>query len=281
MFMAKISRGRTIKQYLFWSIIGPSMYCFVYPTIYGGIGIRLERESSAIGLCCKEETGWFHSPKTLRETLMEKNLLSSIVSAEDSNHSWMCNGVCSKCAVSTINLKAQLNMTYEDLINEYEYLGEDFGSATKDRSLSRLSCHLLVQMWFDVMRSVSGLGTFLSGFSLCTMTIYFITSSDSASLIIDSLAANGDFDTSPFLRAFWALIEGATATALIVAGGKASLASVQTMGIISAFPMSILICLVCVASWKALKVTNGEVNQEKAKFEISLFEPLAASPYRK
>ena len=279
--MARISKGRTIKQYLFWSIVAPSMYCFVYPSIYGGVGIRLEREASEIGLCCKEERGWFIHQKELRKILTEKNLLDFTVSSEDINKSWMCNGECSKCAVATITSKAKQNMTFMDMVNEYEYLGEDFGSATMDRTLSRPSCHLLVQMWFDVMRSVPGLGTFLSGFSLCTMIIYFVTSSDSASLIIDSLAANGDFDTSPFLRAFWALIEGATATALIVAGGKASLSSVQTMGIISAFPMSILICLVCVAIWRALKVTNGEIDQGKAKFEFGLFEPLAATPYRK
>ena len=279
--MAKISKGRTIKQYMFWSIVGPALYCFVYPTIYGGIGIRLERESSSIGLCCKEETGWFHDPKELKEIVVKKNLLHSIIPTDGTNKSWMCNGECSKCAISTITSKAKLNATFENLMNEYEYLGEDFGSATMDRTFSRPSCHLLVQMWFDVMRSVPGLGTFLSGFSLCTMIIYFITSSDSASLIIDSLAANGDFDTSPFLRAFWALIEGATATALIVAGGKASLASVQTMGIISAFPMSVLICLVCIASWRALKITNSEVHQGNAKFEFGLLEPLAATPYRK
>ena len=279
--MARISKGRTIKQYLFWSIVAPSMYCFVYPSIYGGVGIRLEREASEIGLCCKEERGWFIHQKELRKILTEKNLLDFTVSSEDINKSWMCNGECSKCAIATITSKAKKNMTFMDMVKEYEYLREDFGSATMDRTLSRPSCHLIVQMLFDVLRSVPGLGTFLSCFSLFVLVIYFITSSDSASLIIDSLAANGDIDTSPFLRAFWALIEGATATALIVAGGKESLASVQSMGIISAFPMSILMCLVCVASWRALEVTNGEVNQEKAEFEFGLFEPLAATPYRK
>ena len=281
MFLAKISKGRTIKQFMFWSVVPPSMFCFVYPTIYGGVGIRLERESSAIGLCCKEKTGWFHNPKELFDIASERNVLNSTITLDDSNLSWMCEGKCSKCAISTIDSKAKVNLTYKEMIHEYEYLGDDFGSATIDRRLSRPSCHILVQMWFDVMRSVPGLGTFLSGFSLCTMILYFITSSDSGSLIIDSLAANGDFDSSPFLRAFWALTEGATATALLVAGGTASLTAVQTMGIISAFPMSILICLVCVATWKALKITNGDAESCENKFVFSLFEPLAARPYKR
>ena len=150
-----------------------------------------------------------------------------------------------------------------------------------DRSLSRPSCHILVQMFFDVMRSVPGLGQFLSVLSLCTMVLYFITSSDSGSLVIDSLAANGDFDSSPMLRAFWALTEGVTATALLVAGGTASLTSVQTMGIISAFPTSIIICLVCVSTWRALKVTNGDADVSGNKFAFRLFEPLAAGAYKK
>ena len=81
---------------------------------------------------------------------------------------------------------ASLNQTVEEFIDEYVFLKSDFGSTTIDRTLSKPSCHILVQMWFDVMRSVKGLGMFLSIFSLLAMVLYFITSSDSGSLIIDS-----------------------------------------------------------------------------------------------
>ena len=169
--MAKISKGRTIKQYLFWSVVAPSFYCCLFPIVYGGVGIRLERESSKIGLCCKEETGWFHNATTLFDIATEKNLLEDEVTSSVSNFSWMCIGDCSPCAISTVISRAQSNQTYNDLIDEYTYLGDDFGSTTMDRSLSRPSCHILVQMWFDVMRSVPGLGKFLSIFSLFTMII--------------------------------------------------------------------------------------------------------------
>ena len=49
-------------------------------------------------------------------------------------------------------------------------------------------------MWFDVMRSYSGIGEFLSMFSLIGIVLYFVTSSDSGSLVIDCLSANGDPD---------------------------------------------------------------------------------------
>ena len=116
---------------------------------------------------------------------------------------------------------------------------------------------------------------FLSVVSLFAMVLYFITSSDSGSLIIDCLATNGDFDSSPLLKAFWAIMEGVTATALIVAGGNASLMAVQTMAIMSASPMTIAICLMCLAAWRALKVTNGDMDLNGPQFSFQLFEPLA------
>ena len=54
-----------------------------------------------------------------------------------------------------------------------------------------------------------------------------MTSSDSGSLIIDIMAANGDQEPPTLQRVFWALVEGATATALLVAGGKDSLDALQ------------------------------------------------------
>ncbi len=52
------------------------------------------------------------------------------------------------------------------------------------------------------------------------IVLYFVTSSDSGSLVIDCLSSNGDPDPPRLQRVFWALMEGATATALLVAGGK-------------------------------------------------------------
>ena len=71
-------------------------------------------------------------------------------------------------------------------------------------------------MWFDVMRSYEGIGEFLAIFSLFAIILYFVTSSDSGSLVIDCLSSNGDPDPPRIQRVFWALMEGATATALLV-----------------------------------------------------------------
>ncbi len=90
-------------------------------------------------------------------------------------------------------MKESEGLTYEDMFQEYALLQNDFGSSKADRSLARLSCHSFEQMWFDVMRSYGQVGQFLSVFSLFGIILYFVTSSDSGSLVIDCLSANGKF----------------------------------------------------------------------------------------
>ena len=285
MFLAKISKGRTIKQYLLCTIILPTLYCFLSPVIYGGIGIRMERESSKIGLCCKEETGWFTNSSELLEMAGERNLLGGAkVEIYSPDMSWMCNdGACNSCAKTTLDRFSKSNTSYTDFIREYEYLGNDFGSVTLDRSIARLSCHenLPEKMWFNMIGAVPGIGKVLSPFSLMVMIIYFITSADSGALVINGLSANGDFDTSALQRAFWAIMEGMTATALIAAGGTTGITAVQTMAIMMALPFTLFIGIMCVATWRALKVTNGDCEPYGPDFLFGLFEPLGAIPYNK
>ena len=82
-------------------------------------------------------------------------------------------------------------------------------------------------MWFDVMRSYGDIGSFLSVFSLIAIVLYFVTSSDSGSLVIDCLASNGDPNPPKVQRVFWAVMEGTTATALLIAGGSDGLKALQ------------------------------------------------------
>ena len=56
----------------------------------------------------------------------------------------------------------------------------------------RLSCFGIDDMWFALMYSFGDVGPFLSGFSMFAIILYFVTSSDSGSLIIDIISANGD-----------------------------------------------------------------------------------------
>ena len=287
MFLAKISKGRTIKEYLLCTTILPTLYCFLSPVIYGGIGIRLERESSKLGLCCKDDQGWFLNSSTLFDMAGQRKILMDTIADENdaSAISWMCiEGVCGDCSKATFMRRAKSNLSYADFLLEYEALGDDFGSSTLDRTTSRLSCHedLPEKMWFNMIGSMRGIGIVLEPFSLMVMIIYFITSADSGALVINGLSSNGNFETSSVQRAFWAIMEGMTATALITAGGTTGITAVQTMAIMLALPFTIFIGIMCVSTWRALKITNGDCQAYvQSDFIVGLFDPLGGIPYQR
>ena len=284
MFIAKVSKGRTIKSFINGTITIPTIYAFSWMVLFGGIGIRQERVAGKIGLCCKDESNWFlafENESIAHDSAPSdiKNILNS--SYIDSNSmedlSWMCEGEnCGECAKSV--LQRYNGSSYSSFISEYILLGSDFGSTTADRQVVKLSCHSTEQMWFDVMRSYPGVGQFLAIFSLCAIILYFVTSSDSGSLVIDCLSANGDPDPPSIQRVFWALMEGATATALLVAGGKQGLSALQTAGIVSGLPYTVVICLLCTSIWRAVKVAAGDLDPNGPTFACGLFDPLFAEP---
>ncbi len=70
---------------------------------------------------------------------------------------------------------------------------------------------------------------FLSIISIVGLVLYFVTSSDSGSLVIDCISANGHPDPPIIQRVFWACTEGATATGLLVGGGPSGLRALQVI----------------------------------------------------
>ncbi|MEQ6916889.1 BCCT family transporter [Halomonas aquatica] len=79
--------------------------------------------------------------------------------------------------------------------------------------------------------------------------VFFITSSDSGSLVIDSITAGGKVDAPKPQRVFWALIEGAIAIALLLGGG---LAALQTAVITTGLPFTVVLLAACYAIVKGL-----------------------------
>jgi len=101
-----------------------------------------------------------------------------------------------------------------------------------------------------------------------------VTSSDSGSLIIDIISANGDQDPPVLQRLFWALVEGATATSLLVVGGPDSLNALQTAAVITGLPYTVLLCFMCVAMWRGLATEFGDIDPNGNEFSMSLLEPI-------
>jgi BCCT family betaine/carnitine transporter len=80
--------------------------------------------------------------------------------------------------------------------------------------------------------------------------VFFITSSDSGSLVIDTITAGGKIDAPVAQRIFWAIFEGLVAIVLLLGGG---LAALQAGSIATGFPFAILLLLMMWATFRALQ----------------------------
>lgn len=79
--------------------------------------------------------------------------------------------------------------------------------------------------------------------------LWFVTSSDSASFVIDMLTAGGDTNPPKIQRLFWALSQGVIAAVLLLAGG---LSALQAVAIIAGFPFAIVVFVMMYCLWRGL-----------------------------
>lgn len=177
MFIARVSRGRTVREFILGVLMVPSMLIFFWMTVFGGTAIFLE--SNGIGQ------------------------IATAVNAD-------------------------------------------------------LSTALFVMLEEFPLSSVT------SFIGILLVTIFFVTSSDSGSLVIDSITSGGKLDAPVGQRVFWALTEGAVAAALLFAGG---LKALQSVVISAGLPFAIVILLVIFSLRKALKEELNEMKMEATEKE--------------
>src|SRR5690606_22057781 len=96
----------------------------------------------------------------------------------------------------------------------------------------------------------------LSVVAMLVIVFFFVTSSDSGSLVLDMLASGGSTQTPVATRVYWAVLEGVAAAALLVVGGSVALTALQTLSISTALPFSIILVLAC---WSLLRAFRHEV----------------------
>ena len=165
MFIARISRGRTLKEFVLGVLIVPTLLTFLWLSTFGGSAIYLELNS-----------------------------LADIASAV------------------TGNIATSLYV-------------------------------LLEQFPLSAVTSIVG---------VILVTSFFVTSSDSGSLVVDSLTAGGKLDAPVPQRIFWAMTEGAIAAVLLIGGG---LGALQTAAISTGLPFAVLLLILM---WSLLKGLRKE-----------------------
>jgi choline/glycine/proline betaine transport protein len=163
MFIARISRGRTIREFIVGVLLVPAGFTFLWLSLFGNTALTMALADSSIGLV---NTAIVDSPTALFVMLEQLP-------------------------------------------------------------------------WSNVMSLVATL----------LIVTFFVTSSDSGSLVIDIITSGGNEDPPVWQRIFWAIIEGAVAAALLLAGG---LSALQTAAITSSLPFAFVMFLMCFGLYKGL-----------------------------
>jgi BCCT family betaine/carnitine transporter len=167
MFIARVSRGRTVREFVTCVLIIPSLVCVLWMAVFGGAAIN-----------------------------------DMVANGQDS-------------------------AVYENVIANY----------SPELSL------------FAMLEGLP-LASITSTLGIILVIVFFVTSSDSGSLVIDTITAGGKIDAPVTQRVFWCTFEGLVAIALLIGGG---LAALQAMVISTGLPFTIVLLLLCFAIWKGLR----------------------------
>jgi len=93
----------------------------------------------------------------------------------------------------------------------------------------------------------------LSFVGITLVIVFFVTSSDSGSLVIDTITAGGKVDAPVAQRVFWCTFEGLVAIALLLGGG---LGSLQAAAIATGFPFALVLVAMCFSTYKGLRAEH-------------------------
>lgn len=186
MFIARISKGRTIKEFILGVLMAPSMVTFLWLAAFGGTAISLEMEG--VG---------------------------------------------------------------------------NIGAAVLENEATALFVFL----------EQFPLGFITSIIAIILVMSFFVTSSDSGSLVIDSLTSGGKLDAPVGQRVFWAQTEGAVAAVLLLGGG---LNALQTASIITGLPFLFILLLMCYSLYKGLSDAHHKKEQRSKKKERESYRELIA-----
>ena len=98
--------------------------------------------------------------------------------------------------------------------------------------------------------------------------VFFVTSSDSGSLVIDMITAGGHTNPPTAQRVFWAITEGVIAAVLLLAGG---LAATRSAVAAAGLPVAVLLVMICVGLVRALREERHSLHaqrQERAEEHV-------------
>lgn len=237
-FIARISKGRTVSEVVLYNMLAPLMYSIIWFCVFGGVGLRQARQA------------------------MELEVLGETAFGDPQYFVTEERDYCYNVPQQDVTFPQNDTVIFTNYLPGVTPVCK-FNSAES------------TQAWFNVMYSYSFptegnpdvFGSFMAGLSVVAVIIYFTTSSDSASMVVDQFASNGRTSHHWLQRVFWAFTEGAVACALLVAGGANALNALQAASVIAGLPFSFVVMYQCQALWimldcaeKADNAENGETD---------------------
>ena len=100
--------------------------------------------------------------------------------------------------------------------------------------------------------------TITSMLGIVLVLVFFVTSSDSGSLVIDTITAGGKTDAPVAQRVFWCTFEGIVAATLLLVGGSQALTALQAMAVSTGFPFTIVLLAMCFSLYMGLRQAMKE-----------------------
>jgi BCCT family betaine/carnitine transporter len=107
---------------------------------------------------------------------------------------------------------------------------------------------------------------FTSLFALFMLVLFFVTSSDSGSLVIDTITSGGRSDPPRIQRVIWAVIQGLLAIVLLVGGGSYALSAIQSGAISMAAPFIFILIAATISLLRGIYI---EVYDPQKRIEIN------------
>ncbi len=283
MFIARVSRGRTIREFVTGVLIAPTLIGAVWLTVFGNTAIHQDVAEKRPGLVSKTystpevpvvaefvgagpagelpvaEDGRVVGPAGY---LFERGESGGLVAADGERVRFVEGesggvmapvggeeGVVWEGAEGTPTLESEgLSYATElEPLTPADFLASS--TVTTEDGTQVLSYDDRVSTILFVMLEPLPLMWLTALVATLCVVLFFVTSSDSASMVIDIIATGGNPDPPVGTRLFWAIGEGVVASVLLVAGG---LKALQTASITAALPFTVVLIFMCVSLFRAL-----------------------------
>ncbi len=140
------------------------------------------------------------------------------------------------------------------------YLNQASGGAISDAVNANISTSMFEMLKYLISSGV--LKMFMYCIAIIAIVLFFVTSSDSGSLVVDNLTSSGKEDSPKTQRVFWAVMEGVIAMSVLLIGGEPALKTLQSAVVITGFPFAILLIIMMFSLTK-------ELNQSYRKYDYN------------